>query len=143
MKIFTFKTNNLSLLLIFFFLSPTSFAEKSTDIYKWVDEAGNTHYTARPGNDSAVKMNKISKRFSKKEKSTADVEAEKKIKMCQEAKATKKKYKSAPYLYRKDKENGQQIRLNEEESKKAFLQVEKDISYWCSPNSDTTESNKK
>jgi len=129
-----------SCFLLLMSLSGFVFAE-NTEIYKWVDKEGNVHYAARPGDKSAVKMNKLSKRFSDKKDKTSQTDknsmsgdqqnTEERARFCQEAKDTLKTYKLAPFLYRLDEETKQQIRLTEQETKKSFMQVEKDISYWC------------
>ncbi|MCU7835248.1 MAG: DUF4124 domain-containing protein [gamma proteobacterium symbiont of Taylorina sp.] len=143
MKFLTIQRISLSLLFITCLLfSGVTFAEKSTTIYKWTDKDGSIHYAARPGDKSAVKMNSISKSFTNKNDSKTEQEKDNRDKMCQDAQNTKKKYQSAPFLFRNDKETGEKIRLTEQESKDAFLRVEKDISYWCSPEQQA-EANKK
>ena len=131
-----FLSIQIAISLLFFSFTNSVFAEKNTDIYKWTDKDGRVHYSAKPGNKSATKMHVGSKRFVKKEKEPVNSKAEKEKKeraqFCQDAKKTLKKYKSAPFLYRHDEERAQKVRLTEQESKDAFLQVEKDISYWCS-----------
>jgi len=106
-----------SCFLLLMSLSGFVFAE-NTEIYKWVDKEGNVHYAARPGDKSAV--------MSGDQQNT-----EERARFCQEAKDTLKTYKLAPFLYRLDEETKQQIRLTEQETKKSFMLVEKDISYWC------------
>lgn len=136
MKFFSTQHMLLSLLFVFCIcLSGFTFAEKNAAIYKWTDSEGNIHYAARPGDKSAVKMNRLSKNFTPINNNDNAAEEKKKNreKMCLEANNTKKKYKSAPFLYREDKETKKQIRLTEQESKDAFLRIDKDISYWCNP----------
>ena len=120
-----------------FFIVNSAFAvtNSTTEVYKWTDKDGNVHYAARPGDASAIKMNKLRKRFSTIEYKDTYSKAENKNreKMCLDAKSTKKKYQSAPFVFREDKETKKQIRLTEQESKDALLRVDKDISYWCSP----------
>ncbi|MCU7966779.1 MAG: hypothetical protein KZQ74_06210, partial [gamma proteobacterium symbiont of Bathyaustriella thionipta] len=99
---------------------------------------GRVHYAARPGDATAKKMHLGSRTFHKTNK---DIEAEKeakkkndeRAKLCQDSKNTLAKYKKAPFLNRYDDERKQKVRLTEAETKEAFLQAEKDISYWCNP----------
>ncbi len=129
------------LILIVFSSSMTSFAnEKTTEIYKWVDKDGRVHYAARPGDVSAKKMHLGSRIFHKREKKENKFNAEKdeqnndeRANLCQNSKDTLTKYKKAPFLYRYDDKLKQKVRLTDKESKEAFLQAEKDISYWCNP----------
>ncbi len=131
-------------LSLIFILSITfinfAFAEddkKNTQIYKWTDKDGRVHYAARPGDTSAKKMHLGSNIFHKKEKDKAEEsdggEALERTKICQDSKDTLAKYKKAPFLMRFDEERKQKVRLTEQETKDTFLQVEKDISYWCNP----------
>ena len=136
MKLFSHQHRLLNLLFVFCIcLSGITYAEKNTSIYKWVDTEGYVHYAARPGDKSAVKMNRLSQSFSPvtNEGKKAEEELKHREKMCQDAKNTKKKYKSAPFLYREDKETKKQIRLTEQEGQDAMLRIDKDISYWCNP----------
>lgn len=125
------------LLTILFFLSNLALAEKTTDIYKWIDKDGRVHYAARPGDKSAEKMNLSSQIFHKQ--STADLQKQKqeqnskRAKLCQDSRTALQKYKKAPFLYRYDEGKQQKVRLTEAESKEAFMQAEKDVSYWCNP----------
>ena len=129
------------LILIVFSSSMTSSAtEKTTEIYKWVDKDGRVHYAARPGDTSAKKMHLGSRIFHKREKKENIDKAEKdqknsdeRAKFCQDSKDTLTKYRKAPFLYRYDDKLKQKVRLTEKESKEAFLQAEKDVSYWCNP----------
>lgn len=131
-----FLSIQIAISLLFFSFTNSVFAEKDTEIYKWTDKDGRVHYAASPGDKSAQKMNVGSKRFIKKENESVNNKAEQENKeraqFCQDAKKTLKKYKSAPFLYRHDEERDQKVRLTGQETKDAFLQVEKDISYWCS-----------
>ena len=142
MKIITTQFLQICILLIFCccLVNTAAAAPTTTEVYKWTDKEGNVHYAARPGDKSAVKMNKLSKRFSPIEDKNikANQEREKREKMCQEAKTKKTKYESAPFLFREDKETKKQIRLSEQENKDALLRVDKDISYWCNPAPKTT-----
>ena len=130
--------------IVFFFLLLTvdivniniSFSEtvhKKTEIYKWVDNDGRTHYAARPENKSAQKMNFASKTFHDTKNSRQDAQTKKRKQLCTDAKATMKKYKGAPFLFRYDEDSHEKIRMTKSETKSAFLQAEKDVSYWCNP----------
>ncbi len=138
--------NRIASLSLIFILSITfinfAFAEdekKNTQIYKWTDEDGRVHYAARPGDTSAKKMHLGSNIFHKKEKEKDKAEesdsgeALERAKICQDSKDTLAKYKKAPFLMRFDEERKQKVRLTKQETKDTFLQVEKDISYWCNP----------
>lgn len=131
-----FLSIQIAISLLFFSFTNSVYAEKNTDIYKWTDKDEQVHYSAKPGSKSAIKMHVVSKRFIKKEKelvnNKAEQEKKERAQFCQDAKKTLKKYKSAPFLYRQDEERNQKVRLTGQETKDAFLQVEKDISYWCS-----------
>lgn len=142
MKSFTRKISILTLLAVFgVFSANTVFAEKQTEIYKWVDKDGRVHYAARPGDKSAKKMHLGSKIFHDEKKDKAvDDESEERAKQCQASKATMAKYKKAPFLYRYDETTKQKVRLTEKESKDALLQAEKDISYWCNPPQQSAEA---
>lgn len=139
MKFLSHRISSLTLSAVFgFFMTNSAMAEKSQDIYKWVDKDGRVHYAARPGDKSAKKMHLGSKIFhsqkeedEKKAKQTA--QDKERAKLCQDSRDTLEKYKKAPFLYRYDTERKQKVRLTESESKEAFLQAEKDISYWCNP----------
>ncbi len=115
----------------------TALAEKTTEIYKWVDKEGRVHYAARPGDKNAQKMHLGSKIFHKQKQQDHQLkdpqQNDERAKLCQDSKDTLAKYKKAPFLYRFDDEKQQKIRLTKEEAKQAFVQAEKDISYWCSP----------
>jgi len=108
---------------------------KTTQIYKWIDADGRVHYASRPGDASAKKMHFGSKVFHKKASDdTLKQEIQKnRGKQCVDAKEKLRKYKNAPFLFRYDEETNQKIRLTKKESKKTFLQAEKDVSYWCNP----------
>jgi hypothetical protein len=113
-------------------------AEKTTEIYKWVDKDGRTHYAARPGSDNAKKMHLGSNIFHSTEKKTNKIvedskQREERNKLCNDSKELLAKYKNAPFLYRFDDEKKQKVRLTQAETKDAFLQAEKDVSYWCNP----------
>ena len=74
--------------------------------------------------------------------STADKDQEKnqeQVKLCKDSRATLEKHKKAPFLYRYDEEKKQKVRLTETEAKEAFMQAEKDVSYWCNPPVSETE----
>ncbi|MCP3850541.1 MAG: DUF4124 domain-containing protein [Gammaproteobacteria bacterium] len=122
--------------LSFIFTQPV-FAEKTTEIYKWVDKDGKVNYAARPGDSSAKKMHMGSNIFHKQKKQdqsdAKNKESDERAKLCQDSKDTLAKYKKAPFLYRYDEERKQKIRLTESEAKESFLQAEKDVSYWCNP----------
>ena len=138
MKSFTRQISSLTLLAVFgAFSINAAIAEKTTEIYKWVDKDGRVHYAARPGDRSAKKMHLGSKIFHEREqdneKAEENKQSEERAKLCQDSKDTLAKYKKAPFLYRYDNEKKQKVRLTEQESKDAFLQAEKDISYWCNP----------
>ena len=140
MKSLTGQIVSFSLIIILSIIFPgIAFAEKNTEIYKWVDKDGRVHYAARPGDDSAKKMHLGSNIFhdqTKKNKKNTDDNAkqdEERAKLCQDSKATLEKYKKAPFLYRYDDERKQKVRLTDSEAKETFLQAEKDISYWCNP----------
>jgi hypothetical protein len=149
MKSITNLIVNLSLITLFSCaLSGVALAEKTTEIYKWVDKEGRVHYAARPGDSSAKKMHLGSKTFHKTDKENQQTDAEKKqnderAKLCQDSKGTLAKYKKAPFLNRYDEERKQKVRLTESETKEAFLQAEKDISYWCNPPQKAEESKDK
>ena len=134
--IMKFLSLQISISLFFFVFTNTVFAEKNTEIYKWLDNDGKVHYSSKPGSKSAKKMDVGSKRFINKEtepdNSRAAENKKERAQFCQDAKSTLKKYQSAPFLYRHDEERKQKVRLTEQETKEAFIQVEKDISYWCS-----------
>lgn len=146
MKSITNLIVNLSLITLFSCaLSGVALAEKTTEIYKWVDKEGRVHYAARPGDSSAKKMHLGSRTFHKTDKENQQTDAEKKqnderAKLCQDSKDTLAKYKKAPFLNRYDEERKQKVRLTESETKEAFLQAEKDISYWCNPPQKAEES---
>lgn len=130
------STKNIPFILLFVFLccvSATIFAEKSTQIYRWVDKDGQVHYSERARDKSAVKMDKLGKNYSTKKEVVVNTTTQDREKKCLEAKNTKKKYKAAPFLFRTDKKYKKQIRLTEQESKEAFLRLDKNISYWCNP----------
>ena len=139
MKSITNLIINLSLItLLSCAFTNSVFAEKSTEIYKWVDKDGRVHYAAKPGDETAKKMHLGSSTFRARNKDNEKVDAEKKknderAKLCQDSKDTLAKYKKAPFLYRYDEERKQKVRLTESENKETFLQAEKDISYWCNP----------
>ena len=137
--------SSLALLIVFGFgLTNSAFAEKSTEIYKWVDKDGRVHYAARPGSDAAEKMHLGSRIFHKRKTAEKTEETtkqdEERAKLCQDSKDTMAKYKSAPFLYRYDDERKQKVRLTEKESKETFLQAEKDVSYWCNPPQKSAEA---
>ncbi|MDX2507281.1 MAG: DUF4124 domain-containing protein [Gammaproteobacteria bacterium] len=138
--------SSLAILTLFSFsMTKSVFAEKTTEIYKWTDEEGRVHYAARPGDDSAEKMHLGSRIFHKQKKAEDNTEAtdkqdEERAKLCQDSKDTVAKYKRAPFLYRYDEQRKQKVRLTEQESKEAFLQAEKDVSYWCKPPQQSAES---
>ncbi|MCU7799555.1 MAG: DUF4124 domain-containing protein [gamma proteobacterium symbiont of Lucinoma myriamae] len=139
MKSITNLIVNLSLITLFScILSGVVLAEKTTEIYKWVDKDGRVHYAARPGDSSAKKMHLGSKTFRKTNKESQEVDAEKKqneerAKLCQDSKDTLAKDKKAPFLNRYDEKRKLKVRLTESETQEAFLQAEKEISYWCNP----------
>jgi hypothetical protein len=124
----------------------SALAEKSsTQIYKWVDSDGNVHYAARPGNRSAQKMHLGSNIFhnlNNNDKKDKQKKGKERDKLCTDSKITLAKYKKAPFLNRYDEEAKKKVRLSKKETKAAFLQVEKDVSYWCNPpiNESTTNS---
>lgn len=126
-----------------FTMTGNVFAEKSTEIYKWIDKDGRTHYAARPGSKTAEKMHMGSNVFHKKEKKVdtekKDEEADERAKLCQDSKDTLRKYKKAPFLYRYDDATKQKIRLTKKEQQETFVQAEKDVSYWCNPPQKTAE----
>ena len=144
MKSFTRQLSSLTLLAVFAMITTsTAFAEKKTEIYKWVDENGRTHYAARPGDKSAKKMHLGSRIFhdqNDNDSQADDKETQERAKQCQASRATLAKYKKAPFLYRYDEEKKQKVRLTESEAKDAFLQAEKDVSYWCNPPQETAEA---
>ena len=131
------------LILSLLFLSQFAQAEKAKEIYKWVDKEGGVHYAARPGDKNAQKLHLGSNIFHKQ--SAADKELQnqekkqKREKLCKDSRATLEKYKKAPFLYRYDEQKQQKVRLTDEEAKEAFIQVEKDIKYWCNPPASETE----
>ena len=134
----TKRVINLSLITIFSCaLMNTVLAEKTTEIYKWADKEGRIHYAAKPGDATAKKMHLGSSTFKRKNNSKEpDIDEERdneQAKFCQESKASLAKYKKAPFLYRYDDERKQKVRLTAEQTKETFLQVEKDVSYWCNP----------
>ncbi len=138
MKSLTGQIVSLSLIIIFSSLfSVNSLAEKTTEIYKWVDKDGRVHYAARPGDNSAKKLHLGSNIFHNQTKKNKQKKAEKKNKerdkLCQDSKDTLTKYKNAPFLYRYDDKAQKKIRLTESETEETFLQAEKDVSYWCNP----------
>lgn len=145
MKPLIIRSAKLSIVLILslLFLSQFAQAEKTTEIYKWVDKEGRVHYAARPGDKSAQKMHLGSQIFHKQ--STADKEQQnqennqERVKLCKDSRATLEKYKKAPFLYRYDEEKKQKVRLTEAEAKEVFMQAEKDVSYWCNPPVSETE----
>ncbi len=145
MKPLIIRSAKLSIVLILslLFLSQFAQAEKTTEIYKWVDKEGRVHYAARPGDKSAQKMHLGSRIFHKQ--SAADKEQQnqennqERVKLCKDSRATLEKYKKAPFLYRYDEEKKQKVRLTEAEAKEAFMQAEKDVSYWCNPPLSETE----
>ncbi len=131
------------LLILSGLLFNTALAEKTTEIYKWVDKDGRIHYAARPGDKNAQKMhlgsNIFHKQANKDLQHKEQQKNDKRAKLCQDSKDTLAKYKRAPFLYRFDNEKQQKIRLTEDEAKEAFVQAEKDISYWCNPPAETQE----
>lgn len=140
MKSLTEQIASLSLIIILSLIFANSaLAEKSTDIYKWVDKDGRVHYAARPGDDKAKKMHLGSNIFHDQNKKGEIADDNKggedaeRAKLCQDSKETLAKYKKAPFLYRYDEDIKQKVRLTEKESKETLLQAEKDISYWCNP----------
>jgi len=144
MKSLTGQIVSLSLIIILStIIASSAFAEKNTEIYKWVDKEGRVHYAARPGDKSAEKMHLGSNIFHKQEKKAKATDSTKqddeRVKLCQDSKDTLAKYKKAPFLYRYDDERKQKVRLTEKEAKETFVQAEKDISYWCNPPRETTE----
>lgn len=148
MKSLTRRISSFTLLALFgIIMANNAAAEKNQEIYKWVDKDGRVHYAARPGDKSAKKMHLGSKIFhsQKKDKTQAktDEQDKEREKLCQDSKDILEKYKKAPFLYRYDTERKQKVRLTEKESKEAFLQVEKDVSYWCNPPQKSAEAETK
>lgn len=144
MKFRTGLISSLVILIAFSFsMTGNVFAEKSTDIYKWVDKDGRVHYAARPGSKSAEKMHMGSNVFHKKEKKAdtkiIDEETDERAQLCQDSKDTLRKYKKAPFLYRYDDATKQKVRLTKKEQQETFVQAEKDVSYWCNPPQKTAE----
>lgn len=143
MKFITTLLSSLSLVVLFSCaLTGAVHAEKSTDIYKWTDKDGRIHYAARPGDSTAKKMHLGSRTFHKTNVPDQDADAKKeseRTKLCQDSKDTLTKYKKAPFLNRYDQVLKQKVRLTEAETKDAFLQAEKDISYWCNPPKETKD----
>jgi len=150
MKSLTRRISSFTLLAVFGIImaNHTAVAEKSQEIYKWTDQDGRVHYAARPGDKSAKKMHFGSKIFHSQTQAEKTAKAEKeneeenkeRTKICQDSKDTLAKYKKAPFLYRYDPDRKQKVRLTEAESKDAYLQVEKDISYWCNPPQKSAET---
>ncbi len=140
MKSLIIRSGKLSIVLLILsvlFLSQLVQAEKTTEIYKWVDKEGRVHYAASPGNKSAQKMHLGSKIFHKQSLSRQQQKkrekAQERARLCQESRDTLDKYKRAPFLYRYDEQKKQKVRLTETEAKETFIQAEKDVSYWCNP----------
>ncbi len=135
--------SSIVLILSLLFLSQFAQAEKSTEIYKWVDKEGRVHYAARPGDKNAQKMHLGSRIFHKQSAADKNLKNQEKnqerVKLCKESRDTLEKYKKAPFLYRYDEEKKQKVRLTEAEAKEAFIQAEKDVSYWCTPPVSKTE----
>ena len=138
MKSLTGQIVSLSLIVsLSIIFTGIAFAEKNTEIYKWIDKDGRVHYAARPGDDSAKKMHLGSRIFHEQKKDSKKTGSPKKDdereKLCKDSRDTLEKYKKAPFLYRYDDELKQKVRLTDAENKETFLQAEKDVSYWCNP----------
>ena len=142
----------ISIVFILFFTSTLSIAE----MYKWVDEDGNTHYSEKPpvadvevetiAPPPPVDTNKAQQELQKtleqanslregrvaanEEKQKEKNEAEQKKQQCQQLKEKLEVMEYRPRASKKD-EDGNIVRLGEEERQKEIANTKKQISEKC------------
>lgn len=144
------------------------FGVPHAEVYKWVDEDGNTHYTQTPppadikgtrikpssGTESDEVVGDIRQRLQKLEKSReesekAERERERRQerielykKNCRIAQERLNKLQTAPQVRAVD-EDGNVTRLSVEEQQKRIAEVEKDIEKYCHSSPFPEESQQK
>jgi hypothetical protein len=150
----------LARLLALVTLSLTFAVATARDVYKWTDANGKVHYGDRTaaGGSTAEKMEIKAKapqadsgsiehdertrrllnqyQDEQAEADTAKAEKEKneanRKHNCQVARDLLQKYRTAAYLYDKDK-NGERVVLSDEQRAKAEADTQKEVDKWCKP----------
>jgi hypothetical protein len=130
-------------------------ASASADIYKWVDEEGQVHYGDKPQGKSSEQMSveekpvvrpqeqdrrEYQKRLlnsyaterkqKQEEKAKLEKQQAEQRQRCEQARQRLAKYKSAGFLYTKDKEGGRVI-LNDEQHKAALERAREAVKTHC------------
>jgi len=127
------RYTNLLILLVLCFTFPLNL---QAEIYKCQDEQGQITYSATKVCDKPQTV-RINSGAAKRPVSTTDtaseLEQQNRLKQCNESRATLLSYQGAPFLTKVVQREGKniKIRLNDEERKKALVDAQNEVDYWC------------
>jgi len=128
------KYTYILLLLCLLILSADKIFAKN-EIYKCLDQYGRPTYSTQAtcAKPETVQTSNTKNKRSKKTKVNSE-ERKNNIRQCKNSKKTLTTYKKALFLTKMINHNGKEIkvRLNKEEQKKALIDAENEVEYWCS-----------